>query len=276
MAVENEEIIKVHVHTNHPGRAIEEALTFGAIATLKVENMKLQHEANMKAAPKAADVEMKPYAFVAVCAGEGITGVFKDLGIDEIVGGGQTMNPSTDDILAAVERAPSKTVFVLPNNKNIILSAEQCVDLTDKKVVIIPTRTIPQGISAMLGFDAEQSVEQNEAAMNEYVSAVKTAHITYAARDSVFDDKEIKQGQLLGLLENKVSFVEDDMVALAEKLVAPMIDEDTCYINLFYGEGTDAEQAEQIRTRIEEMAPDAEVVALEGGQPVYSYIISVE
>ncbi len=278
VAVENDEIIKVHVHTNHPGRAIEEALTFGAIATLKVENMKLQHEANMAAAPAAAPapVEMKPYAFVAVCAGDGITGVFKDLGIDEIVGGGQTMNPSTDDILAAVERAPSKTVFVLPNNKNIILSAEQCVDLTEKKVVIIPTRTIPQGISAMLGFDAEQSVEENTAAMNEYVGSVKTAHITYAARDSVFDDKEIKQGQLLGLLENKVSFVEDDMIVLAEKLITPMIDEDTCYINLFYGEGTNAEQAEEIRSRIETLAPDAEVVALEGGQPVYSYIISVE
>ncbi len=275
VAVENEEIIKVHVHTNHPGRAIEEALTFGAIATLKVENMKLQHEANIAAAAPAPR-EMKPYAFVAVCAGEGITGVFKDLGIDEIVGGGQTMNPSTDDILAAVERAPSETVFVLPNNKNIILSAEQCVDLTNKKVVIIPTRTIPQGISAMLGFDAEQGVEENAAAMNEYVGAVKTAHITYAARDSVFDDKEIKQGQLLGLLENKVSFVEDDMVVLAEKLVAPMIDEDTCYINLFYGEGTDAAQAEEVRSRIEALAPDAEVVALEGGQPVYSYIISVE
>ena len=276
VAVENDEIIKVHVHTNHPGRAIEEALTFGAIATLKVENMKLQHEANMAASPKEEPKEMKPYAFVAVCAGEGITSVFKDLGIDEIVGGGQTMNPSTDDILAAVERAPSETVFVLPNNKNIILSAEQCVDLTKKKVVIIPTRTIPQGISAMLGFDPEQDVDANEAAMNEYVSAVKTAHITYAARDSVFDDKEIKQGQLLGLLENKVSFVEDDMAVLAEKLVTPMIDEDTCYINLFYGEGTDAEKAEEIRARIEALAPDAEVVALEGGQPVYSYIISVE
>ncbi len=275
VAVENDEIIKVHVHTNHPGRAIEEGLSFGAIATLKVENMKLQHEANMKAAPQKP-VEMKPYAFVAVCAGEGITGVFKDLGIDEIVGGGQTMNPSTDDILAAVERAPSETVFVLPNNKNIILSAEQCVDLTEKTVVIIPTRTIPQGISAMLGFDAEQGVEENAAAMNEYVTTVKTAHITYAARDSVFDDQEIKQGQLLGLLENKVSFVEDDMVVLAEKLVTPLIDEDTCYINLFYGEGTNADEAEEVRARIEALAPEAEVVALEGGQPVYSYIISVE
>ncbi len=275
VVVDNEEIIKVHVHTNHPGRAIEEALQFGAIATLKVENMKLQHEANMTASP-AAPVEKKEYAFVSVCAGEGITAVFKDLGIDEIVGGGQTMNPSTEDILAAVERAPSDTVFVLPNNKNIILSAEQCVDLTEKKVIIIPTRTIPQGITAMLGFSPEQTAEENEASMNECVGNVKTAHITYAARDSVFDGNEIKEGQLLGLLENKVSFVEDDMVELACKLIAPMVDEFTSYISLFYGEGTDAEQAEQVRARVALLAPDAEVVAMEGGQPVYSYIISVE
>ncbi len=276
VAVEDDEIIKVHVHTNHPGRAIEEALTFGMLATLKVENMKLQHEANMAAQAAEPPKEMKPYAFVSVCAGEGITGVFKDLGIDEIVGGGQTMNPSTEDILAAVERAPSETVFVLSNNKNIILSAEQCVDLTKKKVIIIPTRTIPQGISAMLGFSPDQSAEENEEAMKECVGNVKTAHITYAARDSVFDGNVIKEGQLLGLLENKVSFVEDDMVELAAKLLAPMIDEYTSYISLFFGEGTDAEQAEVVRARVQEMVPDAEVVALEGGQPVYSYIISVE
>ena len=277
VAVEDEEIIKVHVHTNHPGRAIEEGLTFGMLATLKVENMKLQHEANMSA-PTAPEPpkEMKPYAFVSVCAGEGITNVFKDLGIDEIVGGGQTMNPSTEDILEAVERAPSETIFVLPNNKNIILSAEQCVDLTKKKVIIIPTRTIPQGISAMLGFSPDQSAEENAEAMKECVGNVKTAHITYAARDSVFDGNVIKEGQLLGLLENKVSFVEDDMVELALKLMTPMVDEYTSYISLFYGEGTDAEQAEQVRARVQEMVPDAEVVALEGGQPVYSYIISVE
>ncbi len=276
VAVEDEEIIKVHVHTNHPGRAIEEALTFGALATLKVENMKLQHEANLTASQPEQPKEMKPYAFVSVCAGEGITGVFKDLGIDEIVGGGQTMNPSTEDILAAVERAPSDTVFVLPNNKNIILSAEQCVELTEKQVIIIPTRTIPQGITVMLAFSPEQTTAENEEAMKEAVGNVKTAHITYAARDSVFDGQEIKEGQLLGLLENKVSFVEDDMIELAAKLMAPMIDEYTSYISLFYGEGTDAEQAEAVRARVQEMVPDAEVVALEGGQPVYSYIISVE
>lgn len=277
VAVEDDDIIKVHVHTNHPGRAIEEALTFGMLATLKVENMKLQHEANIASqAASEAPKEMKPYAFVSVCAGEGITGVFKDLGIDEIVGGGQTMNPSTEDILEAVERAPSETVIVLPNNKNIILSAEQCVELTQKKVIIIPTRTIPQGITAMLGFSPEQSAQENEEAMKECVGNVKTAHITYAARDSVFDGKEIKEGQLLGLLENSVSFVEDDMVELAGKLLAPMIDEYTSYISIFYGEGTDAEQAEAVRARVQELAPDAEVVTLEGGQPVYSYIISVE
>lgn len=275
VAVEDDEIIKVHVHTNHPGRAIEEALTFGALATLKVENMKLQHEANV-AAQAEEPKEMKPYAFVSVCAGEGITGVFKDLGIDEIVGGGQTMNPSTEDILAAVERAPSQTVFVLPNNKNIILSAEQCVELTEKQVIIIPTRTIPQGITVMLAFSPEQTVAENEQAMKDAVGNVKTAHITYAARDSVFDGQEIKEGQLLGLLENKVSFVEDDMIELAAKLLEPMIDEFTSYISLFYGEGTDAEQAEKVCARVQELAPDAEVVALEGGQPVYSYIISVE
>lgn len=278
VAVENDEIIKVHVHTNHPGRAIEEGLKFGMLATLKVENMKLQHEANIAAQSAApeAPVEKKDYAFVSVCAGDGITAVFKDLGIDEIVGGGQTMNPSTEDILAAVERAPSDTVFVLPNNKNIILSAEQCVALTDKNVIIIPTRTIPQGISAMLGFSPEQSTEENAAAMKESIATVKTAHITYAARDSVFDGKEIKEGQLLGLLENKVSFVEDDMIELAGKLVAPMVDDMTAYISLFYGEGADAEQAEAVRQKVLELAPDAEVVVLEGGQPVYSYIISVE
>lgn len=271
VAVEDEEIIKVHVHTNHPGRAIEEALNYGMIATLKVENMKLQHEAN-KTAPR----EMKDFAFVSVCAGDGIAAVFKDLGIDEIVGGGQTMNPSTEDILAAVEKAPSQTVFVLPNNKNIIMSAEQCVSLSKKKVIVIPTRTIPQGISAMLGYDPQATCSENEKAMIEAAANVKTAHITYAARDSVFDDKEIKAGQLLGLNETKVSLVEDDMITLAEKLVQPMIDEDTGFISLYYGEDVTPEQAEQVRAAIAKLAPEAEVVAIEGGQPVYHFIISVE
>lgn len=276
VAVEDEEIIKVHVHTNHPGRAIEEALLFGALINLKVENMKEQHEANKSTEEPPKEVEQKPIAFVSVCAGDGISAVFKDLSVDEIVGGGQTMNPSTDDILAAVEKAPSQVVVVLPNNKNIIMAAEQCVALTEKKVIVIPTRTIPQGVSAMLGFNPEASIEENEEAMKESMATVKTAHITYAARDSVFDDKEIKEGQLLGLLETKVSFVEDDMLKLAGELIEALTDEDTAYVSLFYGEDVTDEQAEEVRAHVEKMLPDAEVVALCGGQPVYHYIISVE
>ena len=275
VAVEDEEIIKVHVHTNHPGRAIEEALGFGMIATLKVENMKLQHEAKL-AEKSAAPKEKKPFAFVSVCAGDGITEVFRDLGVDGIVGGGQTMNPSTEDILEAVESAPSDVVFVLPNNKNIIMSAQSCVEMTDKNVIVIPTRTIPQGVAAMIGFNPDADVEENEQSMLESALAVKTAHVTYAARDSVFDDKKIKQGQLLGLLENKVSFVEDEMDVLLEKLISSLATEDTSFICLYYGEDITEEQAEAAKEKVAALVPDAEVEVVAGGQPVYHYIISVE
>ena len=275
VAVEDEEIIKVHVHTNHPGRAIEEALGFGMIATLKVENMKLQHEAKL-AEKTAAPKEKKPFAFVSVCAGDGITEVFRDLGVDGIVGGGQTMNPSTEDILEAVESAPSDVVFVLPNNKNIIMSAQSCVEMTDKNVIVIPTRTIPQGVAAMIGFNPDADVEENEQSMLESALAVKTAHVTYAARDSVFDDKKIKQGQLLGLLENKVSFVEDEMDVLLEKLISSLATEDTSFICLYYGEDITEEQAEAAKEKVAALVPDAEVEVVAGGQPVYHYIISVE
>ncbi len=275
VAVEDDEIIKVHVHTNHPGRAIEEALGYGMIATLKVENMKLQHEAKISDQAEKPK-ENKPFAFVSVCAGDGITEVFRDLGVDEIVGGGQTMNPSTEDISAAVEAAPGDVVFVLPNNKNIIMSAQACVEMTDKTVIVLPTRTIPQGIAAMIGFDPDASAEDNEQAMLESALAVQTAHVTYAARDSVFDDKKIKKGQLLGLLENKVTFVEDDENVVIEKLVTSLATEDTSFISLYWGEDVTEEDANKARDAVAALVPDAEVVAVAGGQPVYHYIISVE
>lgn len=278
--VDDDEIIKVHVHTNHPGRVLEEALTYGALQTVKVENMRNQHteildeeeaEAPRPAAPK------KKFGFVAVCAGEGLAGVFRDLGVDGIVSGGQTMNPSTEDILDEVNRTPAEIVYVLPNNKNIIMAAQQCVPMVKgKKVVVLPTATVPQGISAMLAADPDSDEESNTAAMTEAFSRTHTAQITYAARNSDFDGFAIKQGDYLALAESQLFGTDPDLNALLEKLARAPAQQQAEFITIFYGADVTEEQGEAARTLFAAACPKAEVTLVAGGQPVYYYMISAE
>ena len=282
VCVPDNDIIKVHVHTNHPGRAIEEAIRYGSLVNLKIDNMKEEFRARQKNAPaeEKSDAIAEPtkkYGFVSVVAGSGLAAVCKDLGVDTVVEGGQTMNPSTADILAAVNRTPSEVVFVLPNNKNIIMAAEQAKELsTAKKVMVIPSKTVPQGITAMLGFDESLDEEALAQAMTDMLATVKTAQVTYAARDSVFDDHEIKEGQLLGLLETKVTFVEDEMSEVVRKLFEELGKDGGSYINIYYGEDVTEADAEAITAQVQAQLPEAEVICLPGGQPVYHYIFSIE
>ena len=280
VCVPDNDIIKVHVHTNHPGKAIEEAIRYGMLVNLKIDNMKEEFRARQKeeaeSAPAIAANEKK-YGFVSVVAGAGLADLCRELGVDTVVEGGQTMNPSTADILAAVNATPSEIVFVLPNNKNIIMAAEQAKELsTAKQVIVIPTKTVPQGISAMLGFDESMEPADIEASMMGQVEMVKTAQVTYAARDSVYDDQEIKEGQLLGLMETKVTFVEDEMAAVVGKLFEELTKDGGSYINIYYGEDVTEEDAMKVQEQVQGMVPDAEVICLPGGQPVYHYIFSVE
>lgn len=279
VCVPDQEIIKVHVHTNHPGKAIEEALCYGSLVNLKIDNMKEEFRARQKEAPPAPAIAepVKPNGFVSVVAGQGLADIFRDLGVDTVVEGGQTMNPSTEDILEAINRTPSEVVYVLPNNKNIIMAAEQAKELsTAKQVVVIPSRTVPQGVTAMLGYDESMSKEEITEAMTAQLSLVQTAQITYAARDSVFDGRDIREGQLLGLMETKVSFVEDELEPLVEKLFAALNAGAGAYINIYYGEDVSEEQAAAVQAQVAKLYPEAEVVCLSGGQPVYRYIFSVE
>ncbi|MBQ1211348.1 MAG: DAK2 domain-containing protein [Clostridia bacterium] len=292
VVVDDEEIIKVHVHTNDPGRALHEAIEFGQFETVKVENMRIQHEnagwveeedtAAANAGPARVEPE-EPFGFVSVAAGEGIQALFADLGCAQIVSGGQTMNPSTDDILQAIEATPAKVVYVLPNNKNIILAAEQAVPLADRKVHVLPTRTIPQGISAMLAFDPDADEKTNLLGMTRAADNVSTGQVTFAARDSSYDGKAIKKGDMLALDNGKVAFTEADPATAIAKLAKNIVKDrkqagkTTEFMTLLYGEGmteTDAEAAaEAIRAKI---SADIDVTVVDGGQPVYYYILSVE
>ncbi len=283
VCVPDNEIIKVHVHTNHPGKAFEEALLYGSLVNMKVDNMReefreRQKKQQAKEPPKPAYAEpTKRYGFVSVVAGEGLAALCKDLGIDTVVEGGQTMNPSTEDILAAVDQTPSEIVFILPNNKNIIMAAEQAKMLSSKKqVVVIPTKTVPQGITAMLGFDENMEPAELEEVMTAQIATVKTAQVTYAARDSVFDGHEIKEGQLLGLMETKVTFVEDKMEDVVRKLFEQLAADGGSYVNIYYGSDVTEEDANAIAEQVQAQLPDAEVLCLPGGQPVYHYIFSIE
>ncbi len=290
VVVDDDEIIKVHVHTDHPGKAMEEALAYGMLTKLKVDNMRLQFADKVSNAQKAAKAEAQrgnlPYAapdpdrlfgFVAVAAGEGVRQLFLDLGVDQVVSGGQTMNPSTDDILSAVQSVGAQTVFVLPNNKNIIMSAEQSVSLADRQVIVLQTKTIPQGLSAMLAFDAEQDADQNFLAMSRAAGRVATGQITFAARDSDFDGHKIKQGEILALEEGKVAFVEKDLVKAANKLAKAIIRKDSTFVTILYGEGATEEQAGEVEKYIHaKFGDDLEVAVINGGQPVYYFILSAE
>ena len=292
VVVDDEEIIKVHVHTNDPGRALHEAIEFGQFETVKVENMRIQHEnagwveeadaAAANAGPARVEPE-EPFGFVSVAAGDGVQALFGDLGCAQVVAGGQTMNPSTDDILQAIEATPAKVVYVLPNNKNIILAAEQAVPLADRKVHVLPTRTIPQGISAMLAFDPDASEKDNLLAMTRAADNVSTGQVTFAARDSSYDGKAIKKGDMLALDNGKVSFTEADAITAIAKLAKNIVKartqagKTTEFMTLLYGEGTTAEEAEQAADAIRAKIPDGiDITVVEGGQTVYYYILSVE
>jgi len=293
VVVDDEDIIKVHVHTKDPGKALSAGVKYGAFETVKVENMLIQHEnagwveeenkeAAAPVAPQRAEPE-KEAGFVAVAAGDGLQALFGDLGCDRVVSGGQTMNPSTDDILKAIEATPAKNVYVLPNNKNIILAAEQAVPLADRKVHVLPTRSVPQGMAAMLAFDPEGAVEDNLLAMTRAAENVSTGQVTFAARDSEYAGNAIHQGEILALDGSHIDFVDNDVTHAAVKLTRHLVNgrksdgKETSFITLLYGEGITEEEAngvcEALRQRL---GTDLEISAISGGQPVYYYIISVE
>ena len=286
VVVEDDEIIKVHVHTNNPGLAIEKGLEFGSMNLPKIENMRYQHEEKLKESTVNVSSSNKAYAyavpeneygFVAVASGEGIEEMFKDAGADCIVKGGQTMNPSTEDILAAIQSCPAHTVFVLPNNKNIIMAAEQAVKLADRRVCVLQTRTIPQGIAALLAFDPSADYASNSSEMTRAFERVKTGQITFAARDSEFDGQKIKEGEVLALDNGKLAFVEEDVGKAAYRLIKKLVSSDSEFITIIYGSGITEDEAEELRAKVEEkFGQRADVSLLNGGQPVYYYIISVE
>lgn len=273
--VDDDSFFKFHVHTNDPGKVLTECLKYGSLSMVKIENMKNQHSAmSIAEEPKSAAPEKK-YGFVAVSAGDGIDSVFADLGVDKIVKGGQTMNPSTDDILKAVNLTLAEVVFVLPNNKNIYMAAKQTKDLvSDKQVVVLKSVSVPQGISAILAFNADVGVDQNKAAMREAMAAVKTASMTFAARNSTFDGNSIKEGQILGMLDGKVKYVTDTRESCMRSLASDISDK--TMITLFYGEDVSEEEAGKMANILREAIPESEVDIISGGQPVYYYIISAE
>ena len=277
--VDDDEIIKVHVHTNHPGEVIEKALTYGGLVTVKIENMRLQHTEKVLSEAEKNNQVAKPekqYGMVAVCAGEGLSSVFKDLGADQVIKGGQTMNPSTQDIAQAINRTPAETVFVFPNNKNIILAAEQAQPLTEKNVVVVRSRTIPQGISAMLAFDPDASVEDNLMNMREARHNVSTMQVTYAARNSDFDGYAIHEGDYLALYGSALFGTSRDVNSLLKGLAEKIASEGKEIVTIFYGEDIDEKTAEKALKIFEKICPDAEISLINGGQPVYYYLISAE
>ncbi|HIX60494.1 MAG TPA: DAK2 domain-containing protein [Candidatus Blautia gallistercoris] len=283
VVVADDEIVKVHVHTNHPGQAIEKALTYGSLSRMKIDNMREEHQEKLiKDAERIAkeqekQEEQKEVGFLSVSTGEGIRDIFLDLGVDYLIEGGQTMNPSTEDMLNAIAKINAKTIFIFPNNKNIILAANQARDLTkDKKIIVIPTKTIPQGITAMINYVAEKTPEENAESMLEEISAVKTGQVTYAVRDTRLDDKEIHQGDIMGIGDKGILAVGTEINAVAGEMAGHMVDEDAEIISIYYGADVPEEEAEKLRESLEEAYPDCDVEVNFGGQPIYYYILSVE
>ena len=283
VVVDDDSIIKVHVHTEHPGKALEEGILYGSLINLKIENMKEQHKgaaakAEMQKKQKLAPAEpVKDFGFVSVTSGAGLEDLFKDLGVDVIVRGGQTMNPSTEDILEAINATPARNIFVLPNNKNIIMAAEQAVKLTDRNVIVLQTRTIPQGITAMLAFDESNDFRTNGANMTKALDNVGSGSITFAVRDSDFEGKQIKKGEILAMENGKLAFVEKDVTKALIKITKKLIRSGSSYITVIYGSDVTDETAqaafEALRAKISD---DIEIVLVNGGQPVYYYLVSVE
>ncbi len=280
LVIDDDEIVKVHIHTNHPGFVIEKALLLGTLINIKIDNMKHQHQSLITEEPekeeKEEPKENKPYGFIGVCTGDGLEEILKNLGTDVIVKGGQTMNPSTDDILDASKKVYADTIFVFPNNKNIIMAAEQAAKISDKNIIVIPSKSIPQCVSALMAFSSEKTPEENEKKMTSALSKVKTAQITYAVRDTEIEGHKIKEGDILGINEGKIDSVANDAKAACMEIMDKMLDDDSEYVTFYYGEDVDDSAAQALCDELEEKYPDVEFVAKKGGQSLYYYIISVE
>ncbi len=296
VVVSDDEIVKVHVHTNHPGLAFERGLTYGSLTSMKVDNMREEHrekvimEAETLAATQAAErkaskevqeepveEKCKEYGFIAVSVGEGMNDIFKDLGVDYLIEGGQTMNPSTEDMLNAIDKVNANTIYILPNNKNIILAANQARDLTeDKEIVVVPSKTAPQGVAALIAFDSNQTGENNLSIMTEEMNNVKTGQVTYAVRDTSIDGKEINAGDIMGIDDVGIKAVSKDLDTTTKELLATMVDEDSELISIYYGADVKEEDAQEFADYVEETYPDCDVEFNYGGQPIYYYILSVE
>ena len=286
LVIDDEDIVKVHIHTNHPGFVMEEALKLGQLINIKVDNMKYQHSENIRSAEEEKaeldsetaqePVELKKYGVVAVSAGDGLTEVFKSVNVDKVVQGGQTMNPSTQDLLDAANSVHAEIIYILPNNKNIILAAEQVNDICDKKVIVIPTKNIPQGISAMLAFDPDADEGANTEAMTEMMNSVKCGQVTFAARDSAVGGLEIHKDDVMGMFGSEIAELGSDINDVSEKLAEKMIDEETALITIYYGADTDEQSAQKLADAISEKHSDIDVSVVKGGQPVYYYMIAAE
>lgn len=289
VVVADDEIVKIHVHTNHPGQAFEKALTYGSLSNMKVDNMRLEHQekvikeslklaAEQKALRDAKQEESaKPFGFIAVSIGEGMNEIFGELNVDHIISGGQTMNPSTEDMLEAIDAVNAENIFILPNNKNIILAANQAKSLVDNKnIIVIPSTTVPQGISAMIGFSADATAEENEASMNEALTSVRSGEVTYAVRDTSIDGREIHVGDYMGIGDDGIKAVGKDMAETTIELIQAITDEDSELVSLYYGEEVTEEEANALSEKLSDVLVDADVEVYYGGQPVYYYVISVE
>lgn len=300
VVVADDEIVKVHVHTNDPGKAMQRGLTYGSLTTIIIENMRLERDEKISAmkekemqstqaaeqeikameeltAEEEVQTEEKEMGFISVSIGAGINEIFKGLGVDHIIEGGQTMNPSTEDMLQAIEKVNARNIFILPNNKNIIMAANQAASLTeDKNIIVIPTKTIPQGITALVNYIPDSTPEDNAERMTEEIQLVKTGQVTYAVRDTVIDDKEIRQGDYMGIGDKGILSVGTDMTKTVLTMIAEMIDEDSALLSIYYGEDMDEDSANAIAEKVEASYPDVEVEVHSGGQPIYYYVISVE
>lgn len=287
VCVADDDIVKIHVHTNHPGQAIERALTYGSLSRMKIDNMREEHEeklikdASRIAAQQAEEAKKaeprKEMGFISVSIGEGIGEIFRGLGVDYLIEGGQTMNPSTEDMLNAIDQVNADHIFILPNNKNIILAANQAKALCkEKDIIVIPTKTVPQGITAMINYMPDSSAEENEARMTEEITRVKTGQVTYAVRDTHIDDKEIKEGNIMGIGDHAILSVGEGVTETALAMFAELIDEDSELISIYYGEDVKKEDAEDLGSRLEELYPDCDIEVHFGGQPIYYYVVSVE
>lgn len=290
VCVADDDIVKIHVHTNDPGLAIQKALTYGQLSRMKIDNMREEHQEKLiKDAEKAADLQAqesaqkkkneprKDVGFIAVSIGEGMNEIFRELGVDYIIEGGQTMNPSTDDMLTAIDEVNADHIFILPNNKNIILAANQAQSLTeDKDIIVIPTKTVPQGITAVISFMPEADIDSNTEAMQEAIKMVKTGQVTYAVRDTKIDDKEIHEGDIMGIGDQGILAVGQSVQNTTKEMLARLVDEDSELISLYYGQDVLAEDAEEFAKDVEALYPDVDVDVHMGGQPIYYYVLSVE